>query len=51
MLYNYASTLPNVVAYALFKPAIIHLCTSHDDPFKRKAGLKILGYVCDGEAL
>mmetsp|Transcript_39272 Transcript_39272/g.51389 ORF Transcript_39272/g.51389 Transcript_39272/m.51389 type:complete len:237 (-) Transcript_39272:402-1112(-) len=51
MLYNYASEIPNEVAYALFKPAITNLCSAQDSPLKRKAGLKILGTVCDSDAL
>jgi len=39
------------VAYGLFKTAIVNLCSSQDDPLKRKAGLKILGNVCDSDAL
>ena len=51
MLYLYAAKLPNEVAYGLFKPAIVNLCASQDDPLKRKAGLKIMGQVCDSDAL
>ena len=51
MLYNYASTIPNEVAYPIFKQAVMKLCSSQDDPFKRKAGLKILGHLCDSDAL
>lgn len=51
MLYNYAATIPNEVAYPLFKTAIFKLCQSTDDPLKRKAGLKILGQICDSDAL
>ena len=51
MLYNYASEMPNEIAYPLFKSAIVELCANQQDPLKRKAGLKILGQVCDGDAL
>ena len=51
MLYSFASALPNEFAYRLFKPAIVNLCQSQDEPLKRKAGLKILGQICDSDAL
>ena len=51
MLYSYASQIPNEIAYEYFKRAIVNLCESQDDPLKRKAGLKILGTVSDGDAL
>jgi len=51
MLYNYASELPNEVAYGFFKPAIVNLCQSQDDPLKRKAGLRIMGTISDSDAL
>ena len=51
LLYSYASALPNEVAYELFKTAIVNLCQSQDEPLKRKAGLKILGHICDSDAL
>lgn len=50
MLYSFASALPNEVAYSIFKPAICNLC-SFQDPLQRKAGLKILGNICDSDAL
>lgn len=30
MLYLYAAKLPNEVAYGLFKPAIVNLCSAQD---------------------
>ena len=51
MLYSFAAALPNEFAYSLFKPAIVNLCQSQDEPLKRKAGLKILGQICDSDAL
>lgn len=51
MLNNYACELPNEAAYAMFKPAIVNLCSSQDDPLKRRAGLRIMGTVCDSDAL
>jgi len=51
MLYSYAVEIPDTVAYGLFKNAIINLCSDQTDPLKRKAGLKILGTISDGNAL
>ena len=51
MLYSYAVEIPDTVAYGLFKNAIINLCSDQTDPLKRKAGLKILGTISDGDAL
>jgi hypothetical protein len=50
MIYNFASEVPNPVAYPIFKTNILQ-CSQHPDPLYRKAGLKILGHVCDSEAL
>lgn len=51
MLQRYAEEVPNDAAYSLFKPAIMNLCSSADDPLKRKAGLRIMGCVADSDAL
>ena len=51
MLWSYASEIPNELAYGLYKAAMVNLINSQDDPLKRKAGLRILGTVCDSDAL
>lgn len=51
MLYSFASEIPNEIAYNLFKTAIGNLCTQDADPLKRRAGLKVLGNICDSDAL
>lgn len=51
MLYGYAAQIPNEIAYPLFKAAIVNLCQNQQDALKRKAGLKILGEVCNSDAL
>ena len=51
MLYSFASELPNEIAYGLFKAAILNLCNSQDSELKRMGGIKILGQVCDSDAL
>lgn len=51
MLYSFASELPNEIAYPLFKSAVLNLCQSQDDEHKRMGGIKILGQVCDSDAL
>ena len=51
MLYAFACEVPNPIAYPLFKTAIINLTNSQDDHLKRKAGLRILGHICDSDAL
>ena len=50
MLYNFASEVPNELAYPIFKERI-HQCMQQTDPLARKAGIKILGHVSDSEAL
>lgn len=50
MLYNYASEVPNATAYPIFKALILQYC-AHPDALYRRAGLKVLGHVCDSEAL
>jgi len=50
MLYNYASEIPNPTIYPIFKNFILFYCKS-EDPLYRKAGLKVLGHVCDSDAL
>ena len=51
MLFQYAAEIPNELAYPLFKEAIIALCSSQDNPLKRKGGLRMLGTVSDSDAL
>ena len=51
MLFNFAWQIPNEIAYPLFKEAIVSLCSSVDNPLRRKGGLKILAEVCDSDAL
>ena len=51
MLYSYASEIPNEIAYPLFKAAIMNLCSDQTAPAKCRGGLKILGQVCDSDAL
>lgn len=51
MLYSYAAEMSNEIAYPLFKSAIVNLCSSQDDPLKRKGGIKILAQVCDSDSL
>ena len=52
MLCSFASEIPNEIAYNLFKTAIGNLCTqSENEPLKRRAGLKVLGNICDSDAL
>ena len=50
MLYNYASELPNPTIYPIFKMNILQCC-KHPEPLWRKAGLKILGHICDSDGL
>lgn len=50
MLYVYACELPNEVVYPIFKHNI-QLCAQQADPLAKKAGLRILGYVCDPDGL
>lgn len=50
MLYNYASEVPNPFIYPIFKQFILQFC-NHPEPLYRKAGLKVLGHVCDSDAL
>ena len=50
MLYNYAQEVPNEVAYPIFKERILIFC-GKTEPLIRKAGIKILGHVCDSDAL
>jgi hypothetical protein len=50
MLYNYASEVPNPVAWPLFKRNIL-AGLHHENPLVRKAGIKILGHICDSDAL
>ena len=50
MLYNFASEVPNPTIYPIFKTLILQYC-AHPDPLFRKAGLKVLGHVCDSDGL
>lgn len=50
MLSNYACEVSNKVAYPLFKSNIIECC-NHSDPLVRKAGVKIMGHICESDAL
>ena len=50
MLLSYACILPNPVAYSIFKPIIVELSQSESALYK-KAGLKVLGTICDSDAL
>ena len=51
MLFNFAWHIPNEIVYPLFKEAIVSLCSSADNPLRRKGGLKILAEVCEEDAL
>ena len=51
MLYNFAAEVPNEVAYPIFKQHILLFCAHQADPLVRKAGIKILGHICDSDAL
>ena len=51
MLFNYASEVPNDTAYPIFKQSILTFCANKTDPLVRKAGIKILGHVCESDAL
>ena len=50
MLYNFACEVPNSLIYPIFKGNVL-LFVQHSDPLVRKAGLKILGHVCDSDGL
>ena len=50
LLFIYACMIPNEIAYDIYKPLITELSES-DDPLHVKAGLKILGIVCNNDAL
>ena len=50
MLYNFAAEVPNETAYPIFKERVLQ-CYQQPDPLARKAGIKILGHVCDSDAL
>jgi hypothetical protein len=50
MLYSYASEVPNPTIYPIFKTLILQAC-QHPDELYRKAGLKVLGHVCDSDGL
>lgn len=50
MLYNFASEVPNPTIYPIFKALVLQYC-AHPDPLYRRAGLKVLGHVCDSDAL
>lgn len=50
MLYNYASEVPNNTIYPIFKTLILQSC-NHPEPLFKKAGLKVLGHVCDSDGL
>jgi hypothetical protein len=51
MLHNFAIEVPIQIIYPLFKENIILFCSHQNDPLVRKAGLKILGHVCDSDGL
>ena len=51
MLYNFAAEVPNEVVFPIFKERILSFCAHEADPLVRKAGVKILGHVCDSDAL
>ena len=46
LVHNFAAEVPNEVAYPIFKERVL-LCMQQSDPLARKAGIKILGHVCD----
>ena len=51
MLFNFAAEVPNEVVYPVFKQSILAFCANEADPLVRKAGVKILGHVCESDAL
>jgi hypothetical protein len=51
MLHNYAIEVPLTVIYPVFKENIVLFCSHQSDPLVRKAGLKILGHLCDSDGL
>jgi hypothetical protein len=51
MLHNYAIEVPLLIVYPIFKENIIAFCKHEHDPLVRKAGLKILGHLCDSDGL
>ena len=50
MLYAYASEVPASTIYPIFKNLVVQYC-QHPEPHYRKAGLRVLGQVCDNDAL
>jgi HEAT repeat protein len=51
MLHNFAIEVPLPIIYPLFKDNIILFCKHQEDALVRKAGLKILGQICDSDGL
>ena len=51
MLFVFASDLPNKIVYPVYKQNIMEFCRSKTDPYLRKAGLKIMGFVVEPDAL
>jgi hypothetical protein len=51
MLHNFAIEVPLPIIYPVFKENIALFCSHQNDPLVRKAGLKILGHVCDSDGL
>jgi len=50
MLMKYACSVPNEVAYPLFKQNLV-ACWNSQDPMARVAGLKVIGFVSDNDAI
>jgi importin-4 len=50
MIYNFASEVPNATAWPLFKRNILQ-SMQQESPLVRAGALKILGHVCDSDAL
>ena len=51
LLFIFAAEPPSELVYDMFKSNIVLACQNQEDPLIRKAGLKILGFICDSDAL
>ena len=50
MLEVYACEVPDTIIYPIFKQNI-SMCVGHSDPLVKKAGIRVLGDISDGDAL
>jgi len=51
LLLKFACEVPNPVAWPLFKANIVSAWSEPANPLARKASLKVLGFVSEGDAL